>query len=107
MTKCWKWHSKDLKSLLSEDSADDDQHQQLDNNATALLEQFQVSTRNYISMGGNPNGTSGLRLNEDLTKGESSPASGFDNEALAGDLFEVGLVEAYQLVRERDGQAVY
>lgn len=106
-TKCWKWHSKDLKSLLSEDSVDDDQHQQLDNNATALLEQFQVSTRNYISMGGNPNGTSGLRLNEDLTKGESSPASGFDNEALAGDLFEVGLVEVYQLVREMDGQAVY
>ena len=102
-TNCWKWHSKELKSILSEEGDDDVN----ENNAAALLEQFQVSTHNYISMGGNSNGTSGLRLNEDLTKGESSPASGFDNDSLAGDLFEIGLVEVYQLVREMDGRAVY
>lgn len=102
-TKCWKWHPKELKNLL-EDVEDISQQ---NDNATALLEQFQVSTRNYISMGGNSNGTAGLRLNEDLTKGESAPASGFDNEPLAGEMFEVGLVEVYQMVREIDGLAVY
>jgi hypothetical protein len=107
-TNCWKWHSKELKSLMSEEGGEDDHGSHgNDTNATALLEQFQVSTHNYLSMGGNPNGTAGLRLNEDLTKGESSPASGFDNEVLAGDMFEVGLVEVYQLVREMDGRAVY
>ncbi len=104
-TQCWKWHPKELKNLLS-DEADDESINSTEN-ATALLEQFQVGTRNYISMGGNPNGTSGLRLNEDLTKGESSPASGFDNIPLAGDFFEVGLVEVYQMVREMDGRAVH
>eukprot|EP00934_Nitzschia_sp_Nitz4_P002802 Nitzschia sp. Nitz4//scaffold530_size3649//1391//3416//NITZ4_009262-RA/size3649-augustus-gene-0.2-mRNA-1//-1//CDS//3329554111//2792//frame0 len=97
-TNCWKWHPKELQNLLDDS---------LDENTTALLEQFQVSTNNYISMGGNPNGTSGLRLNEDLTKGESSSASGFDNDPLAGEMFEIGLVEVYQLVREGDGRAVY
>ena len=105
-TKCWKWHPKELTKLLADD--DDDSHSTNSvENATALLEQFQVSTRQYISMGGNANGTSGLRLNEDLTKGESSPASGFENEPLAGDFFEIGLVEVYQMVRELDGRAVY
>lgn len=104
-TQCWKWHPKELSNLLS-DEAEDDSFNSADN-ATALLEQFQVGTHSYISMGGNPNGTSGLRLNEDLTKAESSPAAGFDNEPLAGDFFEVGLVEVYQMVREMDGRAVH
>ena len=57
-------------------------------------------------MGGNDHGGSGLRINEDLTKGESSTAAGFDNDPLlpaAGGMFEVGLVEVYQLVRQMDG----
>jgi TLD/Rab-GTPase-TBC domain len=107
MTNCWKWHSKELKSLMSDDGDDEGSIAVNEKNATALLEQFQVSTHAYLSMGGNPNGTAGLRLNEDLTKGESSPASGFDNEPLAGDMFEVGMVEVYQLVREMDGRPVY
>lgn len=114
-TQCWKWHPKELKNLLSDEIVLEEESaasstsllNQSTENATALLEQFQVGTHSYISMGGNPNGTSGLRLNEDLTKGESSPASGFDNEPLAGDLFEVGLVEVYQMVREMDGRAVH
>lgn len=104
-TNCWKWHPKDLSSLM--ENPEELDASSSSNNATALLEQFQVSTHNYLSMGGNSNGTSGLRLNEDLTKGESSPAAGFDNEALAGEHFEVGLVEVYQMVREMDGRAVY
>jgi len=68
---------------------------------SALLEQFQVGTSSYISMGGNRDGTCGLRLNEDLTRAESAPAEGFNNEPLAGvegDL-QIGLVEVYGLIR--------
>ena len=73
------------------------------------METFQVSTRDFLSLGGNEEGGAGLRLNEDLTKGESSCADGFDNEPLlpdAGGMFEVGLVEVYQLVRQMDGVPV-
>jgi len=97
---CWKWsprHPKDGSRLL-----DDVDLESESNNGTALLEQFMVGTSNYISMGGNPDGSSGLRLNEDLTRGESSTAVGFENEPLhgkgRGSLFEVGMVEAYGLV---------
>jgi hypothetical protein len=75
----------------------------------ALVETFQVSTTNFLSLGGNDEGGAGLRLNEDLTKAESSRADGFENEALlpdAGGMFEVGLVEVYQLVRQMDGVPV-
>jgi hypothetical protein len=80
------------------------------NNEIALLEQFMVGTKTYISMGGNRDGSAGLRLNEDLTIGESSPAAGFGNEPLPGSeygkssIFDVGLVEVYGLVRQIDGR---
>jgi TLD/Rab-GTPase-TBC domain len=80
------------------------------NNRIALLEQFMVGTRTYISMGGNQDGSAGLRLNEDLTIGESSTAAGFENEPLHGvgsgngGIFDVGLVEVYGLVRQIDGR---
>ena len=83
---------------------DDDETEQ-----TALLTQFMVGRENFISMGGNPDGSSGLRLNEDLTKGESAAAEGFGNEPLAkgvGRMFEVGLVEVYRLVRQVDGKGI-
>jgi hypothetical protein len=91
---CWKWQPRhgDTIDFEAEDKT----------NKTALLEQFMVSTRKYISMGGNPDGLSGLRLNEDLTVGESSTALGFENEPLHGkdqgnNVFQVGLVEVYGL----------
>lgn len=88
--KCYKWRP-------SED----------DTKVDALLEQFQVSCEDYIAMGANKDGSSGLRLNEDMTKGESAPAAGFNNETLGGsDMFEVGVVEVYRLVREMDGRPV-
>ena len=110
--QCWKWSPRrpgnsqvvDQFELEEEDDdVNDDKH-------TALLEQFMVGTRQFISMGGNPDGSCGLRLNEDLTRGESSTAVGFDNEPLhgtkRGSLFEVGLVEVYGFVRQMDDQAI-
>jgi TBC1 domain family member 24 len=103
---CWKWHPRrpGQGRLLDHVDLENDE-----NNKTALLEQFMVGTPTYISMGGNPDGSSGLRLNEDLTKGESSPAVGFDNEPLhgigRGSVFEIGLVEVYGLTRQMDGRA--
>ena len=87
--ECFKWRP-----------TDEDVDQGDDANSVALLEQFQVGRPNFISMGGNPDGTCGLRLNEDLTRGESAPAVGFGNdESLAPGLpsFQVGLVEVYRL----------
>eukprot|EP00980_Cylindrotheca_fusiformis_P017471 scaffold5466_cov90-Cylindrotheca_fusiformis.AAC.3 len=103
-SKCWKWHYP--KSNLLEEEEDDASIRTA--NSTAILEQYQVGTREYISMGGNSQGGAGLRLNEDLTKGESSKATGFDNLPLAyEEMFEVGQVEVYQLVREMDGIPIH
>ena len=100
--KVWKWHP----SIRHQDDEDESK-------MTALLEQFMVGTRTFISMGGNPDGSSGLRLNEDLTVGESSPAVGFDNEPLhhvggnkKGSVFSIGLVEVYSFVRQIGGNFV-
>lgn len=79
------------------------------NNEEALLSEFMVSKDNFIAMGSNSDGTCGLRLNEDLSKGTSAKARGFNNEPLAGDEypeFDIGLVEVYQLIREIDGKAI-
>ena len=86
---------------------EDTNHGKSSNNSarnTALLEQFMVGTTSYISMGGNPDGSCGLRFNEDFTRAESTPAVGFDNEPLAGvkgDL-AIGLVEVYSLQRQTE-----
>ncbi|GKY93639.1 hypothetical protein MPSEU_000331300 [Mayamaea pseudoterrestris] len=104
----WKWTPKALHSSSSHvlDNVDLEN----DNNQTALLEQFMVSTHGYISMGGNSDGSAGLRFNEDLTKGETSSAVGFENEPLTGEgsgsVFDVGLLEVYRLMRQIDGAPV-
>ena len=111
--QAWKWkpHPPEPSSHASRpllESLDDDDFSS--SNTTALLEQFMVSTDRFISMGGNPDGSSGLRFNEDFTKGESSPAVGFENEPLQGvgrgSVFEVGLVEVYGLTRQIDGKPI-
>eukprot|EP00522_Entomoneis_paludosa_P011430 CAMPEP_0172452220 /NCGR_PEP_ID=MMETSP1065-20121228/9952_1 /TAXON_ID=265537 /ORGANISM="Amphiprora paludosa, Strain CCMP125" /LENGTH=305 /DNA_ID=CAMNT_0013204255 /DNA_START=185 /DNA_END=1102 /DNA_ORIENTATION=- len=104
-TKCWKWHpepdNNDIDSLLTN-------QQTIANDA--ILHQFMVSRDSFISMGGNPDGSCGLRLDEDLSTGESSTAVGFGNEPLhgagRGSVFSIGLVEVYGLVRQIDGKAV-
>lgn len=97
--KCWKW------TPSAEETSDMD-----DLGDVALLNQFMVSRDSFISMGGNRDGSSGLRINEDLTVGESSTAAGFGNEPLhgsgKGSVFSLGLVEVYGLVRQIDGRAV-
>ncbi|CAB9497754.1 domain family member 24 [Seminavis robusta] len=106
--KSWKWNPRNKEITLEEDGGKTNGSASgagLNNNSshnnTALLEQFMVGTQSYISMGGNPDGSCGLRFNEDFTRAESSPAVGFDNEPLAGikgDL-DIGLVEVYGLKR--------
>ena len=93
---CYKWRPN------SRGSVDDDKNE-------ALMEQFMIGRSTFIAMGGNKNGSCGLMLNEDFTKGESSTALGFDNEPLAGrDMseFDVGLVEVYRFVRSHDGKGI-
>lgn len=101
---CWKWKP----DIVHELELDDDNNEH--NNQTALLEQFMVSTNSFISMGGNTDGSSGLRINEDLTKGESSTACGYHNEPLHGlnhgSVFDIGLLEVYGFVRQIDGRAL-
>ena len=113
--QCWKWKPtlpvrKDSNGPVnSYDLLEESESHYEEDNQTALLEQFMVGTRTYISMGGNPDGSAGLRFNEDFTRGESSTASGFNNEPLhgldAGSVFEVGLLEVYGLVRQIDGRS--
>ena len=69
----------------------------------AVREQFMIARSDFIAMGANREGTNGLRLDSDLSKGESHSAAGFDNEPLPGQhhkTFDVGIVEVYQLVRD-------
>ena len=115
-SKSWKWHPADMLDFGASASFDNktgdsmfSNLRQAASNKAALVETFQVSTTDFLSLGGNDEGGAGLRLNEDLTKAESSRADGFENEALlpdAGGMFEVGLVEVYQLVRQMDGVPV-
>ena len=102
--QCWKW-KPDPGHAGSLDQDDDDEDTLEANHSRSLIEQFMVGRDSFISMGGDDGGGSGFRLNEDLTKGESSTAKGFDNEPLPFMTnFEVGIVEVYQLARAIDGK---
>jgi len=71
--------------------------------------QLMISSGAFISMGVGQGGASGLRLNEDLTRGSTSKSIGFDNEELIAEgveVFEVGLVEVYRFIREVDNRPV-
>lgn len=71
--------------------------------------QLMISSSTFISMGVGEGGASGLRLNEDLTRGSTSKSIGFDNEELIADgveVFEVGLVEVYRFIRDVDNKPV-
>lgn len=117
-SKCWKWKPPDLLDFTIANTMSSDRSDNINDpspsvaspfSTAALLETFQISTNDFLSMGGSEHGGAGLRLNEDLTKGESTTAAGFDNEPLlpgGGGMFEVGLVEVYRLVRQMDGMPV-
>jgi len=71
--------------------------------------QLMISSSAFISMGVGEGGASGLRLNEDLTRGSTSKSIGFDSEELIAEgeeVFEVGLVEVYRFIREVDNKPV-
>lgn len=56
--------------------------------------QLMISSDSFISMGAGEDGASGLRLNEDLTRGSTSNCIGFNDEELIGEgiqVFEIGL----------------
>ena len=75
----------------------------------AIREQYMVAKPGFLAMGANAEGTNGIRLDEYFTDGESYSALGFDNEPLPGrnrSKFDIGVVEAYRLIREVDGGAV-
>jgi hypothetical protein len=99
--QCYKW--KPTEHVVEESEEDEEEPSTTSKSTAAtLLEQFQVGRPSFISMGGNPDGTCGLRLNEDLTRGESGAAVGFGNDGplVPGyDSFDVGLVEVYRLVQ--------
>ena len=103
---CFHWTHSITKSMLSNVESEDEE---TDLQNEVAMEQFMISRKNFISMGSNSDGSSGLRLEEDLSQGSSAKARGFNNEPLAGpDLpeFDVGLVEVYHLLRELDGKAI-
>jgi len=100
---------RNITTINSDDEVKtlDDQSQSIQ--SESLIGQFMISRDTFISLGNNEDGQSGLRLNEDLSKGSSSKARGFNNEPLAGAEFpdfDIGLVEVYQLVREIDGRSI-
>jgi hypothetical protein len=72
--QCWKWKPRPTVGLSGSLLEIVDLEEMEHNNETAPLEQFMVSTRFCISMGGNLDVSCGLQLND-----ESSPAVGFAN----------------------------
>jgi hypothetical protein len=98
---CYKW-TPPTQQRVDNAPAGFDQ----DLESQALWERFMVGKHNFISIGANKTAGSALRLNEDLTRGESSTAFGYQNEPLAGGNttdFEVGTVEVYRFIRNIDG----
>lgn len=71
--------------------------------------QLMISSRTFISMGVGEGGASGLRLNEDLTRGSTSKSIGSENDVLVAEgveVFDVGLVEVYRFIRDVDNKPV-
>jgi hypothetical protein len=117
--RCFKWvnlsHSgkpPPESDLPAEPSLSFDSASSVENSQGYFADQIMVTSSDFISMGIGGDGASGLRVNEDFTKGSSSPAMhgmGTGQESLLGDdsqVFEIGLVECYRFVREVDGGVV-
>lgn len=79
---------------------------------TSCLEdagQLMISSRTFISLGVGEGGASGLRLNDDLTRGSTSKSIGVESAVLVADgveVFDIGLVEVYRFIREVDNKPV-
>lgn len=104
---CFNWTHDITKSMRLLTVGSDDEEAAIQHEVA--MEQFMISRKNFISMGSNSDGSSGLRLDDNFSKGSSSKARGFNNEPLAGPdfpEFDIGLVEVYHLLRELDGKAI-
>lgn len=102
--ECFRY--KLVASMTASSFGDDSE-----NRATRLEDvgQLMISSDNFISMGVGEDGASGLRLNDDLTRGSTSKSIGFDNVELVGpgiQVFDVGLVEVYRFIRDVDNKPV-
>jgi len=100
--KCFKYKSVKSHILSLDESEDMSSHI---NDSGQLM----ISSDSFISLGIGEDGASGLRLNDDLTRGSTSKCIGFGNQELIGQgvqVFEVGLVEVYRFLREVDNKPV-
>ena len=96
---------------FDEEDADATNESSIDVTTSSLNDtgQLMISGSDFISMGVGEDGSSGLRLNEDLTRGSTSNSLGSGKKELVGEgvqVFDVGLVEVYRFVREVDGKPV-
>ncbi len=117
-SECWKWTPSVLPTHNLSSSTSQmvrNHHDTSNDNTLSLWETFQRSNQNSLSLGVSACGVgAGLKLNHDMTVGESHRAVGFENDPLCStneetaqsSVFDVGLVEVYQLVREIDGRAI-
>lgn len=91
MPECFRYKSEEMR-ITSFDEDGEDAPPTHVNDAGQLM----ISSDSFISMGVGEDGASGLRLNEDLTRGSTSHSIGFGNRELVGkgiEVFEVGLGE--------------
>ena len=105
--ECFRYKVGSAVSSFGDDEEEGDDERK----ATRLQDvgQLMISSDNFISMGVGDGGASGLRLNEDLTRGSTSKSMGFDNDELVGpgiEVFDVGLVEVYRFIRDVDNKPV-
>ena len=115
--ECFRYKTQDtMMNIVHSYDDDEEDTTTIDNSSidvtTSSLNdtgQLMISGSDFISMGVGEDGSSGLRLNEDLTRGSTSNSLGSGKKELVGQgvqVFDVGLVEVYRFVREVDGRPV-
>jgi len=95
---CYHWRNEDAK--VSRTTGHDDKAvTTTEANTKALIKSYMYSGDDFIAMGANQSGSSGIRIYQYLSKGSSAPASGYNNAPLVASLeFDIGLVELYRLI---------
>jgi hypothetical protein len=93
---CYHWRS-DTSKTSDQDGTSDTTRTEA--NADALIKSYMYSGEDFIAMGANKAGSSGIRIYQYLSKGSSATANGYNNAPLV-DLheFDIGLVEVYRLI---------
>lgn len=105
--ECWHWTHDIEKTMHILGTGDEEDLEEMQ--SEVAKEHFMYSGADFISMGAGEDGSAGIRLENDLSRGFSSTARGFNNDPLVSpeyQQFDVGLVEVYHLLRELDGRAI-